>query len=354
MRLHPVILAGGSGTRFWPLSRRRRPKQLLALASNLPLIAETAARLEGLCDTADILTVCGRAHAHSIRRLLPRVASKGILVEPVARNTAAAIGLASLVVRARDPNGVLAVLPSDHAILNRQAFHDAVRDAARTASQGPLVTIGIRPTRPETGFGYIKVGETHPKGARKVLSFVEKPDLAKAQSYLHSGDYLWNAGMFVFRADRMLEELQTHAPDCAAALAKIEPFVGTQGFARALARWFPECPSVSIDYAVMEKAEDLAVVPAELGWSDLGSFASLPDVRKADGTGNVVDGDVLFFDASRNVVIGQRTKPIALIGCSDLVVIDAGDAVLVCSRERAQEVRRVVEALEARGDERLL
>ncbi len=355
-RLHPVILAGGSGTRFWPLSRQKRPKQLLPLASERPLIAETVARLEGICDPADVITVCGRAHAASVRRALPVEAADGLLVEPLARNTAAAIGLAATVVAARDPEGIVVVLPSDHAVLDRPAFHAALLAAAEVAAQGPLVTIGLEPSRPETGFGYIRRGGAHPAGgrAREVLAFVEKPDRERAEGYLRAGDYLWNAGMFVFRADRMLEELRTHLPACADALEKIAPTVGKRTFASALAQWFPTIPSISIDFAVMEKADDLAVIPASFGWSDLGSFASLHEVREADAEGNVVDGDVLFFDAANNVVVGHRQKPVALIGCSDLVVVDTGDALLICPRDRSQEVRLVVDALAARGDRRLL
>lgn len=355
-RLHPVILAGGSGVRFWPLSRRRRPKQLLSLASEQPLVAETAARLEGICEPSDILTVCGRAHAAAVRRMLPPEASKGLLIEPIPRNTAPAIGLAATVVAARDPQGILVVLPSDHAILDRHAFRETIRRAAAVAAGGSLVTIGIQPTRAETGFGYIRVGGPHTgaSGARAVASFVEKPDAATAERYLRSGDHLWNAGMFVFRADRILAALETHLPECAEILARIAPTVGTSGFPRALARWFPEAPSISIDYAVMEKEDDLAVIPADFGWSDLGSFDALPEVRETDEAGNVLEGDTVVIDSERNVVVGQGKKPIILVGCSDLVVIDTKDALLVCRRDRSQEVRRAVEALEERGDERLL
>lgn len=350
-RLHPVILAGGSGVRFWPLSRRRRPKQLLPLASGLPLVAETARRLDGLCEPDDLVTVCGRTHAAAIRRIVP---AGSVVVEPVPRNTAAAIGVAATIVASRDREGVLAVLPSDHAIVDRDAFRETLRAAATVAAGGPIVTIGIRPTRPETGFGYIRVGGPHVKGGLSVLAFEEKPDSRTAARYLRSGGHLWNAGIFVSRADRMLAALRKHLPACADALDRIAPKVGTPGFARALARWFPECPSVSIDYAVMEKEDDLAVIPGDFGWSDLGSFSALPDVRASDSAGNVIEGDVLVFDSERNVVVGHQRKPVALVGCSDLVVVDAGDALLVCARDRAQEIRRVVEAIQARGDDRLL
>lgn len=355
VRIHPVILAGGSGTRFWPLSRQKKPKQLLPLASDNPLVADTAARLVGLARLDDILTVCGRAHADAIREMLPEEARGGVVVEPVARNTAPAIGLAAVVVAARDPEGVLLVLPSDHAVLDLQAFRETVRTAVDLAAAGSLVTIGVQPTRPETGFGYIRVGAPHERGKGfRVDAFVEKPDRERAQQYLHEGNYLWNAGMFAFRADRILAELREHLPTCAEALDRIAPAVGTPEFEAAVERHFPACPSISIDYAVMERARDIAVVPATFTWSDLGSFSSLPEVREADEAGNVVSGNVMLFDAARNVVLGQGRKPVALIGVEDLIVVDAGDALLVCRSDRAQEVRRVVEALQARGEETLL
>ena len=353
-RIHPVILAGGSGTRFWPLSRSRRPKQLLPLASDRPLVADTAARLAGLARYEDTLTICGAAHADAIRAMLPEAARAGVVVEPAARNTAPAIGLAATIVAASDPTGVLLVLPSDHAVLDLPAFHATVRKAVAIAAKGPLVTIGVKPTRPETGFGYIRVGAPLAGGGNAVSAFVEKPDRERAEQYLADGNYLWNAGMFAFRADRILEELRAHLPECAEALERIAPEVGTPAFADAVAQHFPGCPSISIDYAVMEKARSIAVVPATFTWSDLGSFASLPDVREADEGGNVTSGDVMLFDAVQNVVLGQADKPVAMVGVNDLIVVDAGDALLVCRRDRAQDIRRVVAALEARGQTALL
>lgn len=354
-RIFPVILAGGSGTRFWPLSRRRRPKQLLPLASRKALVVDTVERMEGMAPPGNFMVVCGRAHATAIRRLLPKLPARGILVEPAARNTAPAVALAALVVAARDPKGILVVTPSDHGIRDVPAFRAALDAAISAAEKGALVTVGIRPTRPEIGFGYIKVGGPHPRERRasKALAFVEKPDRAKAESYMASGDYLWNAGMFVLRADRVLEELRRHLPEATRALERIAPTVGTRGFGRAVSRWFPELPSISLDYAVMEKAEDIAVVPASIGWSDLGSFSALPEVREADAEGNVLSGDVIAVDSARSVVVGHK-RPIALVGVSDLVVVDAGDAILVCHRDRAQDVRKVTEVLQARGDEHLL
>lgn len=355
-RIHPVILAGGSGTRFWPLSRRKRPKQLLPLASRKPLILETVERVRELANPADVLVVCGKAHLAAIQKALPKVPAKNYLVEPAPRNTAAAIGLAALHVVQKDPGGILAVLPSDHAITDQRGFADTLKIAASAAEQGALVAIGVRPTRAETGYGYVKVGEAYPKErrARKVLAFVEKPDRVKAESYMAAGDYLWNAGMFVFRADRILAELHRHLPAAAALLDKIGATIGTRGYAKALGRHFPELPSISIDYAVMERAHEIAVVPAEFGWSDLGSFESLHSVRPGDASGNVITGDAMILDGSGNLVLGQPGRRVVLLGVDDLVVADAGDALLICRRDASQDVRKVVEALQQRGDDQLL
>jgi mannose-1-phosphate guanylyltransferase len=355
-RIHPVILAGGSGTRFWPLSRSKKPKQLLPLATPQPLIRDTYERAARLAAPGDILVVCGRAHVRAIRRLLPELPPGNMLVEPAARNTAPAIGLAAVVVAAKDPAGILAVLPSDHAVTKPAEFVAAVETAAAAAATGALVSIGVTPSRPETGYGYLKVGGAYGKEprARECLAFVEKPDRARAEAYLASGDHLWNAGMFAFRADRLLEEIRKHLPACAEVLQAIAPTVGTRAFGRALGAHFPEAPSISIDYGVMEKASDLAVVPAEFGWSDLGSFASLPEVRPADDRGNVAVGDAVLVESRNNVVLGQESRIIALVGVEGLVVVDAGDAILVCPRERAQDVRKVVDRLKERGDDHLV
>lgn len=354
-RLHPVVLAGGSGTRFWPLSRRDLPKQFLPLASSRPLILDTLDRVGDLAAPEDVAIVCGRSHEELLRKILPNRGER-LLVEPAARSTAPAIGLAALTVAAKDPDGILVVLPSDHAIRDVEAFRETLRIAARAAGEGALVTVGIRPTRPETGFGYIKVGEAHPAepGARKALAFVEKPHRRKAEGYLLSGDYLWNAGIFVFRADRILQEIERWAPEVGRVLSKIRPTVGSGKFPGAVESWFGEAPSISIDYAVMERSDSIAVVPGDFGWSDLGSFAALADVIDPDGEGNVVRGEVLAIESRGNVVVATEGKPIALIGCSDLVVVDTGDALLVCPRDRAQEVRKAVETLEKKGHSRLL
>ena len=349
MTLYPVVMAGGSGTRFWPLSRKARPKQFLALATNRPLIVETVDRLKGLATPARTFVVCGPVHARAVRKLLPRLPAANVVVEPIARNTAPAIGLATLHVQARDPEGVLAVLPSDHHVADVPGFRKVLERAAEVAASGALVTIGIRPTRPETGYGYIRVGEPIDGKSSRVRAFVEKPDAPTAAGYLSSGEYLWNGGIFVFTARAMRDAIARHLPQLDAVLERIAPTVGTSRHAAALRKWFPRAPAISIDYGVMEKAREIAVVPGDFGWSDVGSFAALPEVRPADPSGNVVVGKgAVLVDSAGCVVVGSG-RPLGVVGLRDMVVVDSGDAVLVVPRDRSQDVRAVVQSLKSKG-----
>jgi mannose-1-phosphate guanylyltransferase len=356
-KIHPVILAGGAGTRFWPLSRRRRPKQFLALGGELPLLVETLERLGNLAAPRDVLVVAGKLHAASIRRLLPRLPAANLLLEPAARNTAPAIGWAASRLAARDPGAVLAVLPSDHHIRHAARFRKLLRQAAAIAGDGALVTLGITPTGPETGFGYLRMGQASrrwPGGAREVEAFVEKPNLETAQRYLRSGRYLWNAGIFLFRAEVVLAEIRRQLPELAFALDKMSAAAGTASESAAVRRWFPTAPSISIDYGVMEKAAaPVVVLPADVGWSDLGNFDALTQVRATDQEGNLVEGQAVLVDCKDCIVLA-RERPLAVIGEKRLVVVDAGDAVLVVPRDRVQDVREVVAELERRGLKGLL
>ena len=349
MTIYPVVMAGGSGTRFWPLSRKARPKQLLALATDRPLIVETVNRLQGLATPGRTYVVCGPVHARAVRRLLPRLPAANVVVEPIARNTAPAIGLVTLHIQARDPDGVLAVLPSDHHVADVAGFRAVLGRAAEVAQSGALVTIGIKPSRPETGYGYIRVGDPIDGTAARVRAFVEKPDAPTAAEYVASGEYLWNGGIFVFTARAMREAIRQHMPELDAVLERIAPTIGTARYAATLKRSFPHAPAVSIDYGVMEKAQQIAVVPGDFGWSDVGSFAALPEVRPADADGNVVVGKgAVLVDSAGCVVVGSG-RPLGLVGLRDMVVVDAGDAVLVVPRDRSQDVRAVVQSLRARG-----
>ncbi|HME90902.1 MAG TPA: mannose-1-phosphate guanylyltransferase [Myxococcaceae bacterium] len=352
--LYPVIMAGGSGTRFWPLSRAARPKQFLPLASESPLFADTARRLSGLAPAKKVLVVCGRAHARSVRKILPKLPAANVIVEPHARNTAAAIGLATLHVQRRDAQGILAVLPSDHAIRDAAAFRGYLTAAARLAERGYLVTIGIRPTRPETGFGYIQIGEPLTAESRKVKRFVEKPEPQTAEQYMRSGEFLWNAGIFVFRADAIREAFRRHMPKLSETLDSISGWISRPGRTQQMARAFRQLEPISIDYGVMQKADNLAVLPADFGWSDLGSFSSIAEVRSSDQQGNVVAGKSAELIDCRECVVFSQRRPLALVGLSRMVVVDAGDVVLVVPREDAQNVRKAVQAFKGRGWSRYL
>ncbi len=339
MSLHAVILAGGSGTRFWPLSRVKKPKQFLPLVTGRSLIAETFLRVEPLCSAARTWVVCGKDHAQAVRQALPALPERHLLVEPAARNTAPAIGLACVHALREDPEAVLAVLPSDHHVARPDAFREALSAAARACEGGDLLTLGIHPTRPETGYGYLKRGEEKAPGVFAVDAFVEKPDAKTAQRYLQDAAYSWNAGIFVFRADAMLGALRRHLPEVHEGLVSGGDFASLQ--------------SISIDYGVMEPESQttrrISLVAGDFGWSDVGSFAALPEVRALDARGNAVAGDALAIDCDDCVILSEGKRLVAAVGLHGLCVIDAGDALLVVPRERAQDVRAVVDALKAQG-----
>lgn len=350
--LHPTILSGGSGTRLWPRSRSNTPKQFLPLAGDETLFQQTARRVAGLPDAKPVLTVCAEDHRFMVGEQLQAigVASGGILLEPVARNTAPAIALAALHVEASDPGGILLVLPADHLIRDVAAFHSAVAAGLPQAEAGGLVTFGIKPSHAETGYGYIRTGAALAPGVHAIAAFVEKPDVERAAQYLASGDYLWNSGMFLFRADAYLEALARHAPDILRAAR--DSYAGATrdlDFIRIDADSFARSPSDSIDYAVMEKVDNAAVVPVDCGWSDIGAWSALWDVAERDGEGNASFGDVIALDAHDNYLQAAEHRMIAALGIDDLVVVDTADAVLVAHRDRVQDVKQLVDELKAQG-----
>lgn len=346
----PVILSGGSGTRLWPLSRKLLPKQFLPLVTRRTMIQDTVLRLAGLPDLGAPLLVAGEEQrflaAEQLREVGVRPAR--ILLEPVGRNTAPAIAAAALVAQADDPKALLLVLPSDHAIRDLAAFHAAVGEARTAAESGRLVTFGMRPTGPETGFGYIEAGEPLAglPGARAIKRFVEKPDAATARRFLEAGTYLWNSGMLVFGAGRYLEELGRHRPEIlAAARRAVEGAARDLDFLRLEEKSFAASPAESVDTAVMERTAAGAVVPCELGWSDVGSFDALWALGEKDAQGNVAQGDVLLSGAS-GCYVRADGRMVAVLGAADLVIVETGDALLVATRARAQEVKEVVARLE--------
>jgi mannose-1-phosphate guanylyltransferase len=353
MEIHAVIMAGGSGTRFWPASREARPKQLLALGrTDEALLTATARRISSLVPPDHVHVVTNARLRDATLAALPGVPAGNVLLEPVGRNTAPCVAWATATVARRAPDAVVAVLPADQAIADEAAFVDTLRRAVEQASLGTITTIGIVPTRPETGYGYIEAGDDLPPHARRVVRFVEKPDRARAEAYLAGGRHVWNAGMFFFRASDMLREIARHLPDVQAGISRIDEASATPRAAEVLREVFPALPSISIDHGVMEKAEALAVVPGDFGWSDVGSWDAAWDLAAKDAAGNAGGADdVVFVDASGNLVraLEGRGRMIALVGVKDLVVVQTDDAVLVIPKDRAQDVRAVVEELKRRG-----
>lgn len=359
LNVFAVILAGGAGTRFWPASRSLRPKQLLPLAGGDALLVQTVRRVLPIVGEMDgVMLATGRHIVEASRALLPDLLARNVLVEPVPRNTAPCIGLAAAHVARRDPDAVLMVLPSDHHIGDPDRFRAALERAVASAQRGVVTTIGIRPTHAETGYGYIEVEQAEPRdGAFEVRRFVEKPDRARAESFLAAGNFLWNAGMFFFRARDMMQALHAHQPALAAGVEDIaragEP--GSAGETEALDRVFPGLPSVSIDHGVIEHLKPLAVVPGDFGWSDLGSWQSAWELAVKDSGKNSSPPGAVLVDATGNHVVDLRTgasskRVIALIGVHDLVVVETDDALLVVPRDRAQDVKAAVDALKQRGD----
>jgi mannose-1-phosphate guanylyltransferase len=354
--VHAVILAGGSGTRFWPASRRKTPKQLLPLAGRTdePLILSTVRRIEPLVPADRIWISTGAGLVDATLAALPGLPRTHVVAEPVARNTAPCIGWASAMIARVDPDAIVAVLPADHFIADEAAFRDVLKIALRAAEDGWLATIGIVPTRPETGYGYIEVGERIAEGLHAVARFVEKPTRERAEAFCAGGHHLWNAGMFFFRATVMRAAIARHLPALAAGLDRIDEASLRGDEARAVAEVFPSLPSVSIDHGVMEKAERIAVVPGSFGWNDVGSWQVTWEMSEKDAAGNALPPGTIAVDAKNNLAVdltrGAAGKRWALVGVSDLVVVETDDAVLVIPRDRAQDVRAVVDALVARGE----
>jgi mannose-1-phosphate guanylyltransferase len=352
--VHAVILAGGSGTRFWPASRRSRPKQLLALAgsSDESLIAATVRRLRPLIAPADVWVATSTALLDATARALPDVPREHLLAEPVARNTAPPIGWAAAVIARSDPDGIVVVLPADHFIADEPGFLAVLQRAIRTAEEGWLTTIGVSPTRPETGYGYIELGNPIHEGSYAVTHFVEKPDRGRAEGFCAGGRHLWNAGMFVFRARIMLQSIGRHLPVLAAGLAALDAAAEAGDEARVLGEVFPTFPSISIDHGVMEKADRVAVVPGSFGWNDVGSWEVSWELARHDLDGNALPEGAVVIDAANNLVKDLSTgkkRRFALLGVSDLVLVETDDAVLVMPRHRAQDVRAIVEAIARNG-----
>lgn len=347
---HAVIMAGGIGSRFWPLSRRDRPKQFISILDESTLIQNTSARLEGIVPADQRYVVTNERYVEQTKAQLPAIPEANILAEPIGRNTAPCITYAAMKLYEADPEAVMIVLPADHVITDTRRFHEVLGVGIEAAKErGALVTIGIEPTFPATGYGYIQFdpeddGETDEPRSRFVKTFAEKPNLATAERFLDSGDFLWNSGMFIWTAESILEAVERHLPDVHEAFEPLKEVIGTDGEHDTLEKIFRSCPSISIDYGVMERADKVYVVPGSFGWSDVGDWRAVYDLAKKNEHGNSIQGNAILHDSSR-CLIQAGDRLVALVGVHDLIVVDTEDALLVCHRDSTQRVKNVVDYL---------
>jgi mannose-1-phosphate guanylyltransferase len=352
-----VIIAGGKGERFWPQSRAKRPKHLLPVVGKTPLLVQTLKRVKGLAPAKNIFVITSAVQAAAVRAvckglLLPA----NIVAEPVGRDTAAAVGLAAALVGARDPHGVFAVLPADHVIHDTKAYQADLKAAfAAAASEPVMVTIGITPTEPATGFGYIQRGAVwktcNARPVYRVKRFVEKPQQAVAESYLASGDYVWNAGMFVWSVPVVQAAFAAHAPELAAGLEKIRVGLAKKRpLATVLAKLYPTLPRISVDYALLEKSTNVVVLPSTFDWDDVGAWPAVAKHFTPDAAGNVMRGEVIVEQGARNIVFSEGGHLVTVLGVDDLIVVHTADATLVIPKARAQDIKALLQQVAARKD----
>jgi mannose-1-phosphate guanylyltransferase len=354
---HPVILAGGRGTRFWPLSRQRRAKQLLALDGKQTMIQQTVARLLPLASPARFWVITNEHLRRGVSRQLPRLSRRQILAEPVGRNTAPAIGLAAFILMNTDPDAVIGLFPSDHVIGDEKRYRDVLKHGIEIAAAGQnIVVLGILPTRPETGYGYIEAGLSFEGAALRVRRFTEKPDAVRAAELVKAGDYFWNSGMFLWSARTLADALLEHLPKTARLLQQIASTFGTRRFAATFARLYPKCENISVDYAVLEprsgKGEqnsNIICLPADFGWNDLGSWTALHEHhvgKSAPQDNNLIAAEGSFALNAQGNYIHAPGKFVAALGVNNLVVVETDDALLITTRDQAQDVGKVVKYLD--------
>lgn len=354
--LHGVVMAGGSGTRFWPLSRHAHPKQFLKLSGERTLLQQTFDRCEGLIDKRRMWVVTNAAQAEETLRQTPDMPSAQVLVEPCGRNTAPCIGLAAIHLLREDPHAVMAVMPSDHVIQPPEAFRRVLERGTELVREDPsrLVLFGVRPTYPATGFGYIEQGERDESGATRVASFREKPDVSTAEAYLQQGTYLWNCGIFIWRAETILQELERHEPELHAGLTRLRKALDTPLGEAAIAEEFPRLKSISIDYAVLERAANVFVLEAPFEWDDVGSWEALSRLNGVDGDGNTLGGVHCSLDSRGCIVQTSGEHLVATIDVEDLLIVHTPDATLVARRGDEQSLRKLIDELRSRGLDRYL
>ena len=356
MKVTALILAGGKGERFWPRSRKSSPKQFLCLTGDgETMIQKTVNRIRPLVEFEDIYIATNQDYKALIRRQLPEIPEENILCEPVGRNTAPCIGLGAVHIRKKYEDAVMLVLPSDHLIKYNDQFVDLLKDAIKVAEEGRnLVTIGILPNVPETGYGYIKYNkETKLQGAYKVDRFVEKPNLEKAKEYLSSGEYLWNSGMFLWKASTILSSMETYLPEIYRGLTEIEESIGRENAEEVLQKSFTAMPSESVDYGILEKEDSIYVFPGSFGWDDVGSWLAVERMKPVSGEGNVISGNVVAYQVENCIMEGSK-KLIAAVGLKDLVVVDTEDATLICSKEHTADIKKILEELRNKKQEQYL
>lgn len=353
--LHAVVMAGGSGTRFWPKSRRNTPKQLLRLFGESSMIQETVARIGPMVPPERILIITGADQAQAIREQLPQVPAANVIAEPCPRDTAPCVGLAASIVAKKDPEGTMIVMPADHVIRPAEKFRENVEAAVSVIERDPtaFVTFGIAPTRPETGYGYIeraeKLGEPGGIGLYRVAQFREKPDRATAEEFLARGTFAWNAGIFVWRAGAVLDALAAYQPALAASLGRVAEALGSPGADAALQREFPTMEKIPIDKAVMEKYPNVRVLEVVYDWSDVGDWRSLAELLDEDESGNTIQGPVRAVDTKGSIVIADDGRLVATLGVEDLVIIQSGGATLVARKDQLDRLKALVEGLDKAG-----
>jgi len=348
-----VIMAGGRGERFWPRSRMAMPKQFLNLIGSKTMLQLTVERVQGLVDIEDIYVVAGAAFKDIILKQIPHLPDSNIIIEPFGRDTAAAIGLATVVVRQKHPFDVMVVLPADHYINDVPRFRDIIRGALAAASRGEeIVTLGITPHRPETGYGYIRQGDEFEVFAGvntyQVERFLEKPDYEQALEFLSHGDYLWNSGMFIWRVDLISRLIEIHTPKLAEGLRMIEETLGTEHYQNTLREVYTDLPRISVDYGILERADNVLVIRGDFGWDDLGSWTALDRYADKDENGNVLEGKGIFLDTNDTYVYSPNNT-VATIGVEDLIIVCDNDCLLVCHKDKAQEIKKAVQALKDKG-----
>lgn len=350
--LHAVIMAGGSGTRFWPRSTKSHPKQFLNIFGDRTMLQTTVDRIEMLIPADRVWVITNDRYVDLVQEQLPDVPAKNIVGEPVAKNTAPCVALAAALIDEQDSDATMVVLPADHQIEQPDTFLSILKTAAAKAEDGEtLVTIGIQPDHPETGYGYIEFdkqhSETH-KGreVRKVNQFREKPDQQTAEEFIASGNFLWNSGMFIWKTTTILNQFEQYLPDVQQQLEKLSPAISTDSQKEAVDKFYHECPSISIDYGIMERAESVYVVPGSFGWNDVGSWSAYYDLRSKDNDGNVIQSETAALtDAKNNLIHSESGKMIALVGVDNLAVVETDDAILVCNLNESQGVKQIVNKL---------